>query len=328
MDTATRNALQTMVIRAREVLSDEILSQLEAVYGIQRSGAVAGLETVGHLSDEDLAVAALLRERLAHLVAGGSDSRAAVTQEVREQAFTIINRFSALRLAEERQITRECVRRGYESQGFKLFQSTAGNPVGDTHGSYRMYVQCLFDELSLDLGVLFDRFSPSGLLFPREPAMEELLRLLNQDSLAGAWPEDETIGWIYQFFNTTEERKKMREQSPAPRNSHELAVRNQFFTPRYVVQFLTDNTLGRIWMEMMKGETALARAMLPLCSRRTGRVPWGEKTEGPAGDRDVGSRLWEHALWPVCIRPLRTDLRRGVGPLPRRVRRSENAVSH
>ena len=39
----------------------------------------------------------------------------------------------------------------------------------------------------------------------------------------------------------------MREESQAPRNSRELAVRNQFFTPRYVVQFLTDNTLGRIW---------------------------------------------------------------------------------
>lgn len=35
----------------------------------------------------------------------------------------------------------------------------------------------------------------------------------------------------------------MCEGSQAPRNSRELAVRNQFFTPRYVVQFLTDNTL-------------------------------------------------------------------------------------
>src|ERR1022692_3976950 len=39
-----------------------------------------------------------------------------------------------------------------------------------------------------------------------------------------------------------------------PAHSRELAVRNQFFTPRYVVQFLVDNTLGRIWREM-HGET-------------------------------------------------------------------------
>ena len=44
---------------------------------------------------------------------------------------------------------------------------------------------------------------------------------------------------------------------PAPRNSYELAFRNQFFTPRYVVEFLTDNTLGRIWYEMRKGDTKL-----------------------------------------------------------------------
>ena len=49
----------------------------------------------------------------------------------------------------------------------------------------------------------------------------------------------------------------MRDESQAPRNSRELAVRNQFFTPRYVVQFLTDNTLGRTWYEMRQGKTAL-----------------------------------------------------------------------
>ncbi len=72
------------------------------------------------------------------------------------------------------------------------------------------------------------------------------------------WGEDETIGWVYQFFNGQDERRKMREESQAPRNSRELAVRNQFFTPRYVVQFLTDNTLGRIWYEMRRTKTALA----------------------------------------------------------------------
>jgi hypothetical protein len=34
-------------------------------------------------------------------------------------------------------------------------------------------------------------------------------------------------------------------------------VRNQFFTPRYVVEFLTDNTVGRAWYEMRQGDTRL-----------------------------------------------------------------------
>src|SRR3954451_24886734 len=53
-------------------------------------------------------------------------------------------------------------------------------------------------------------------------------------------------------------RDVRRGGSQAPRTSRELAVRNQFFTPRYVVQFLTDNTLGRIWLQMRDGQTALA----------------------------------------------------------------------
>ena len=48
-----------------------------------------------------------------------------------------------------------------------------------------------------------------------------------------------------------------RGKPKAPQNSYELAVRNQFFTPRYVVQFLTENTLGRIWYEMQQGRTRL-----------------------------------------------------------------------
>src|SRR5208337_2272083 len=64
-----------------------------------------------------------------------------------------------------------------------------------------------------------------------------------------------------QYYNDPDERAAMRDPkrggSSAPRNSRELAVRNQFFTPRYVVEFLTDNTLGRIWYEMTGGHTLL-----------------------------------------------------------------------
>jgi hypothetical protein len=71
------------------------------------------------------------------------------------------------------------------------------------------------------------------------------------------WSQDETIGWVYQYFTPKELRDQARKESAAPRNSYELAFRNQFFTPRYVVEFLVDNTLGRIWFEMRKGDTKL-----------------------------------------------------------------------
>lgn len=105
--------------------------------------------------------------------------------------------------------------------------------------------------------MLLDRRDPASLLWPRRQALFDLLTILNDPDLTEVWKEDETIGWVYQYFNSDEERRQMRAESQAPRNSRELAVRNQFFTPRYVVEFLTDNTLGRIWYEMCQGNTHL-----------------------------------------------------------------------
>ena len=81
--------------------------------------------------------------------------------------------------------------------------------------------------------------------------------MINDEELTGIWSEDETIGWVYQYFTPKELRDKARKESQAPRNSYELAFRNQFYTPRYVVQFLVDNTLGRMWYEMRQGNTRL-----------------------------------------------------------------------
>ena len=54
-------------------------------------------------------------------------------------------------------------------------------------------------------------------------------------------------------------RSPLQSRRQAPRNSRELAVRNQFFTPRYVVEFLVDNTLGRTWLQMRGDASALSQ---------------------------------------------------------------------
>ncbi|MBM5817921.1 MAG: SAM-dependent methyltransferase [Cyanobacteria bacterium K_Offshore_surface_m2_239] len=123
---------------------------------------------------------------------------------------------------------------------------------------YRLYIESLLDELSRQVKVLFNRLDPATLLWPGRKAFTALLELLNDPELAAVWQEDETIGWVYQYFNGEDERRQMRAESQAPRTSRELAVRNQFFTPRYVVQFLTDNSLGQLWVEMRQGNTRLA----------------------------------------------------------------------
>ena len=260
-DSQTRNRLARFVADARELIADEFTQKFQSLYGLSSSGEITAVADLKHLDEAQCATTERLRARLRHLEpeAGDSDRVKPDTIEhlAREQAFTVLNRLAAIRMAEKRGIIVESVGRGYESKGFKVFLQVAGNALGDAYHKYRRYLLCLFDELAVDLGALFDRRSSTGLLFLREPALLQFLDLLNAPDLEPLWAEDETIGWIYQYYNDPAERKKMREQSSAPRNSRELAVRNQFFTPRYVVEFLTDNTLGRIWFEMTKGQTRL-----------------------------------------------------------------------
>jgi hypothetical protein len=259
-DTQTRNRLARLVTSARQLIASEFTQQLQSVYGIAASGEVTPLSELTHLDEEQRALAELLRDRVEYLKTSSTDENhpaaAAVDRFTREQAFTVLNRLAALRMAENRGFILESVGRGYQSKGFQVYSQVAGGGLGDTYQRYRRYLFCLFDELAVDLG-LFDRRSPAGLLFPRENALLALFQLINAPEISTLWAEDETIGWIYQYYNDEAERKRMREQSAAPRNSRELAVRNQFFTPRYVVEFLVDNTLGRIWYEARKGDTKL-----------------------------------------------------------------------
>ena len=260
-DRTTRNKLSKMVADSRNLLVDEFTKQIQEIYGIQPDGTVSELEKLTHLDDDHKEVASVLRERIDHLECGlASEKKSkvmAIDRMIREQGFTVLNRFAALRMCEERGLLQECVRDGYQSKGFLVYLKTAGSGLGNHYDRYRIFLNCIFDEMTIDLGNMFDRYSPFSRLFPRETALYELITIINNKKLKDLWKEDETIGWIYQYFNSKEEREAMRKASQAPRNSRELAVRNQFFTPRYVVEFLTDNTLGRIWYEMTKGDTNL-----------------------------------------------------------------------
>lgn len=259
-DDKTRNRLQRFVTEARRVLTEEFTAQFQSDYGLDPlTGDMIPFE---QLSGDDARreTARLLRQTYDHYVASTAAANApeVLGRIVREQAFTILNRLVALRMCEARGLLVESVANGPTSRGFQLYERIAGSALGERADVYRMYILSIFDEFGVELGVLFDRFAPNGALFPQHKALEKVLDLINQTELEPLWAGDETIGWVYQYFNSQEERQAMRRESAAPRNSRELAVRNQFFTPRYVVEFLIDNTLGRTWIEMMGSHTRLA----------------------------------------------------------------------
>jgi hypothetical protein len=316
-DQTTRNRLARFVSDTRSLLAEEFTRQLQNDYGLDpNSGDVTELARLEHLDDARRETARLLRDTMEHYLASADTATPAKAKKarqdvlgriVREQAFTILNRLCALRMAEARGLLIESIAKGYQSKGFQLYQRLAGTALGETGACYRLFIFSVFDEFAVDLPVLFDRFSPQGRLFPREAALLNVLQEINHTDIDPLWAEDETIGWIYQYFNSVEERRQMRAASQAPRNSRELAVRNQFFTPRYVVEFLTDNTLGRIWYEMTKGESSLKDSCRYLVRRPT-EIFLSEGEAVPDQD-DTGEDLSQEELLkqPVHIlhRPLK-----------------------
>jgi hypothetical protein len=277
-DKPTRNALAKMVAACREQLTADISNQLQSTFGLYPDGTrldVARTEADKRATAE---LRALLDYFIASDASGAKNIQNAYQRLVREIGFTTLNRLAALRLSEERGLVIECVRHGMDSDGFRLFDRVAKGALGTRYATYRAFIEGMYDELALELPALFDRHHPHSHVFPGEIALNEVLALLNDPDLSQReiWKQDETIGWIYQYYNDPAERKKMRDESQAPRNSRELAVRNQFFTPRYVVEFLTDNTLGRIWFEMRSGETELTEICRYLV--KTSPIPEGDRT--------------------------------------------------
>lgn len=292
MDKDTRNSIQHATQDARKLLEAEFAAQLEGTFDIRPDGTVAA-EPGRHLAEDPdaLRVRAKLVEAVAHQRALGEKPADAVKSVLRAAAFTTLNRFVALKMLEARKIVQECVSKGLESSGFKNeFLGLADGLKVQLDAAYRLYLECVFDEIGREVRVLFDRRDPASLLWPRRTALDGLLGIVNQPDLAAVWGEDETIGWVYQYFNGEDERRQMRAESQAPRNSRELAVRNQFFTPRYVVEFLTDNTLGRTWVEMQRGETRLMEQCRYLV-RRPSEVFLRKGEEAPGEDESVPVEL-------------------------------------
>lgn len=267
MDQAIRNKLRNVVTQCRKLLEDAVAQVLQGQFGIYSTGKKDEVHVdddakMKHLSDEDQAYRKDILDHLEHVKALGYKPTDSLAQLVREIAFTHLNRFCAYKMMEARSLIRESVSKGLKSQGFLFYladheDDEKRSNSGQQDVAYRHFLNWLGGTLSEEIGVLFNPHDSANRLYPPQRVVEDVLALINDDALAEIWTQDETIGWVYQYFTPKELRDQVRKESQAPRNSYELAFRNQFFTPRYVVEFLTDNTLGRIWYEMREGETKL-----------------------------------------------------------------------
>lgn len=272
MDQAIRNKLRAVVTQCRKLLEESVSQELQGKFGIyasKKDGVQVDDEArMTHLTDEERSARRDILDHFQHINARGFKPKEVLDQLVREIAYTHLNRFCAYKMMEAREVYvagqkfREAVSRGVNSNGVKFYladhpEDERLHTTGKQNVAYRHFLDWLGGLLSEEIGVLFNPNESANRLYPSQKVLDGVLALLNDEALAEIWTQDETIGWVYQYFTPKELRDQARKESQAPRNSYELAFRNQFFTPRYVVEFLTDNTLGRIWYEMRNGNTKL-----------------------------------------------------------------------
>ncbi len=240
-----RGGLSRAVSRLRVLFEDDFAALLEGTFGIHVSGRRAGeIEDPDalSLSAHELSARAELVGVVEYLQEEGLGPVEAVERLLREATFTTVNRLLAVRVAEAIGVLPLSLSEGRSSSGF--VETLEVFPLlrdADASGGYWSYLQVCGDELSHAVPRLFDRRHPLSVLVPSSETLDAAIEVLADPGLVGVWVEPETLGWSYQFFNTQEERVEAKTQD----DPHALAVRTQFFTPSYVVDFLVENTLGR-----------------------------------------------------------------------------------
>ncbi len=271
MDSSTRARLHDLTLKARRLLTSEVRQTLEGIYGLGPDGRfepAEGLPAVREL-EEVRATREKLDSFLADEAEAGLRGKEAVDRLVGEVAFTHLNRLVAFKMLESRGLIRGTLDKHHASNDFlfylndhpedyKLYQ--AGDFPQDRLGegprdvAYRRFLLDQCSRMTGEVRVLFDPKNLPSRLFPRPRALRDLIEMLNSPEVAEAWaPEsDETLGWVYQYFNEQEKaevferlygkKQKIRAQ--------DVPAATQLFTPRWIVHQLVHNTLGRLWVEM------------------------------------------------------------------------------
>ncbi len=257
MDSKTKSAIKSLVLDLRHTLEDELAIALRR-YGIftDRDWSLeAPPDRLTDAADREIwrRIVTVIRQGMQE----GRTLQEASHDYVRESAFTFRNRLVGLKCLEVRGIIDEVITtRDVYGGRSKVHRDYRDEHPGEARAADDALPACLEsvwrgvnDEL---IGYLFDPDDDYTLVWPRYAVLKDCIAKINGLDEA-AWAEDEIIGWIYQFYNARE--KEAIRSRGKPQTPHDVAVINQFFTPRWIVKFLVDNTLGRLWLEMHPGST-------------------------------------------------------------------------
>lgn len=267
-----KSDLKNFAINARLALLQRVADRA-ALYGIDeekcQSRAIVPSSSF-HMLDGSVLSAQEVGQRNA-LIA--RISKIGYRQTMEEAAYTWFNRLIAIRYMQQHsllpvsmrvlpeapgalpQILREA--QDVSLPGVEPDQVLAMLDANRTDALYKYLLIALCNALGGWLPGMFQQItSVAELLFPAA--------LLKADSVLGemarlgddCWNEIQVIGWLYQYYNTQLKDETFELLKKNIKITKErIGAATQLFTPEWIVRYMVENSLGRLWLEGHPNET-------------------------------------------------------------------------
>ncbi|MDL0125897.1 BREX-5 system adenine-specific DNA-methyltransferase PglX [Halobacterium salinarum] len=241
LDKEEREHLEDIVTEMRERVEDNV------EFHLTQKGLNDEPDDISSL-DEDTQQ---LVEAIELEAVDGESWSEASDQYVTSVGYTIVNRLAALRCMEVRDFIDEEV---------TVFKENGLTPAAETlvHEEFLLEDEAILkayhnacDELAEEIQILFDRSSAYSLIDPDDGTFEELCGLLDEVP-DDVWRADDVLGWVYEYYNASKLEELRRKGDYEGLTPEEVTAANQFYTPHWVVRMLTDNSLGRLYLEQQE----------------------------------------------------------------------------
>jgi len=114
---------------------------------------------------------------------------------------------------------------------------------------YRRLLVAQAATLEVPLPFLFGRDKPWLDLFLPDNLLnkDSIVRRMVNDIPEDDWQDIEIVGWLYQFYIS--ERKAEVFEQKGKYTPRDIPAATQLFTPHWIVRYMVENSLGRVWLE-------------------------------------------------------------------------------
>lgn len=188
-------------------------------------------------------------------------------QVMEETAYTWFNRFIALRYMQEHNLLPVSVRvlpdapgalpelvrqaQNVELDGVDFSHVVELLEGNRTETLYTELLIALCNQLSDVLPQMFEPISDyTELLFPDGLLREDSVLAMLAEVDAENWADIQVIGWLYQYYNTELKNETFELLKKNVKITKErIGAATQLFTPEWIVRYMVENSLGRLWLE-------------------------------------------------------------------------------